>query len=98
MLRTGKSASTIALPTWTILFLAFLILIMSVHFLFDDLSFSSFQNFHTIQSEVTHQDDLVQISELIPQITSNSVIQITPVLFNVQAGMLSLNFNPPKYS
>lgn len=96
MLKTVRSTRFTVLPTCTTLLLAFLILVMSAHILFDDLSFSLIQQFHPNQSEVTHQDDLAYFSDLIPQIFSKAILQITPVLMIMQVMTLSLNFNPPK--
>ena len=99
MLKMDSSTKSTVLPTWVILFLAFLMLVLCFHFLFANLSFSSAHNLSSSmypnQSETTHQDDIVQLPELSSQITSNPVARINPVLLPVQINIFFPHFNPP---
>jgi len=88
MLKTGRTTKTTAFPAWTLMLLTFLVFVICVHFLVEDLSFSTPQNLTSAsypnQSEVTHQDDIVQFSELPSQIPSNPVAHIIPVFLTVK--------------
>ncbi len=79
--------------------LAFLILILSFHFLIEDLSFSAVSNLldssYPSQVEITHQDDIVQSIELSSQIASNHIAHINPVLLPAQLNIFFPHFNPP---
>ncbi len=79
--------------------LAFLILVLGFHFVFEDLSFISTHSLSVSnnppQSEITHQDDIVQLTELPIPITSNPVAHINPVLLPVQITIFFPHFNPP---
>lgn len=79
--------------------LAFLILVLSFHFLFEDFSFSVVPNLPVSsspsQGEITHQDDIVHSTELSSQISSDPVTQINPELLPVQINIFFPHFNPP---
>ena len=99
MLKTGSAAKSKALPTWAVMLLAFLVFVLCIHFLVEDLTFTSAQITSSApypnQSEITHQDDLVQFTELASLIFSNPAIQIIPVLLTVQESVFFPHFNPP---
>jgi hypothetical protein len=99
MLKTVKTVKDNVFPTWVVMLLAFLILVLCFHFLFEDLSFSPTQNLsstnYPAQSEITHNDDIVQVTELSSQKTSNPVAHINPVLLTLQLKVFFPQFNPP---
>jgi hypothetical protein len=99
MSKTGRTKKTTAFPAWILLLLTVLVFVMCVHFLVEDQSFSTPQNLSSAsypnQSEVTHQDDIVQFSELPSQIPSNTVAPIIPALLTEKVQVFFPTFNPP---
>lgn len=99
MLRTGSTAKIKTMPTWALMLMAFLVFVLCIHFLIEDLSFASTHITSSAsypnQSEITHQDDLVQFTELSSVNFSNPAIQIIPVLLTVQESVFFPHFNPP---
>lgn len=99
MLKTGRTAENTTLQTWELLLLGVLVFVLSIHFLFDDIAFSSVHNLPAAsvqnQSEIAHQDDIVQYTELASQIPAKPAIQVTPLLVTEKLQVFFPAFNPP---
>ncbi|MHC1740657.1 MAG: hypothetical protein AB9897_06050 [Anaerolineaceae bacterium] len=99
MLKTGRTTETSTLPGWVSLLLIFLVFVLGVHFLVEDLSastpknlaFATYQN----QSEDPHQEDIVQFTKLPSQIPSDPTVHVNPLPFTLKAQIFFPSFNPP---
>lgn len=93
-----KKSETVVISRWKIILLALVVFLISVHFLVDDINVNT--NIlveHTRnQFEVTHQDDLIHISDSTPQIGQILVKQIPLKQLQFEKVNTFPNFNPPK--
>jgi len=99
MLKTGRTLATTALPTWKLVLLTFLVFVICVHFLVEDLSFSTSQSLTSAtypnQSEITHQDDVARFTELPSQTPSNPTARVIPLHLTEKFQVFFPTFNPP---